>query len=163
MESEFTSALSRFDELKASPDFLNFLLNNINSTVLLLDSKMQLQAFNEPIKTLFTNSQTKDIMYIRCGEALGCAHTVEEEKDCGSTTKCLTCELREYALMAYATHEPVYAQTMERMFYKADGSKENKMLEFSIKPVRQNNHYYLLTIINDITYSRLKPSLSAKN
>ncbi|MBI9067471.1 MAG: hypothetical protein JEZ09_09280 [Salinivirgaceae bacterium] len=163
MKSEFTSASTRFDELKSSPDFLNFVLDNINNCVLMLNSEMELQAFNNPFKTIFTNMAGEDLLYVRCGEALGCAYTVEEQKDCGKTSKCSSCELRKNALISYTTKKPMYRKRLEREFYKFLGAKETRLLEYSIKPVYLSNHYYLLVIINDITFTQLKPSIESKN
>lgn len=163
MKEKLSSSYVQFDVLKNEPEFLNFILNHINSAILLLDSEMKLQAFNEPLTTLFSNRKNENLLYVRCGEALGCAHSVEEKKDCGTTSKCNTCELRENALFSYVSREPVYRKTLEREFYMQNGEKENKLLEYSIKPFRIGQHYFLMTIINDLTFSRLKPSFNTKN
>ena len=78
MGNKVTSTNISFDYLKNSSDFLNIVLNNICSCVLLLNKDMELQAFNDPLKTVFSNKPDEYLLYIKCGEALGCAYTVEE-------------------------------------------------------------------------------------
>lgn len=140
-----------FDTLKDSKDFLKFILNDITSCVLLLDKDMMLYAFNDPLKNIFSNRPDEHLLYKRCGEAIGCAFTVEEMKDCGKTSKCTTCELRESALLAYVNRKNVYKGKLAREFYKTDSSKVLKYLQFSTRAFYYNHEYYLILIINDIT------------
>lgn len=140
-----------FDFLRESPDFLNVIINRISCCVLLLNRDMELQAFNDPVKTLFINKPDEDLLYVRCGEAIGCAYTVDEMKNCGETSKCNTCELRVKALESYIEHKPIYRQKMSREFYKIDGNKDLKHLQFSVLPFYFKKDYFINVIIEDIT------------
>lgn len=140
-----------FDTLKDNKDFLKFILNDITSCVLLLDKDMMLYAFNDPLKNIFSNRPDEHLLYQRCGEAIGCAFTVEEMRDCGKTSKCTTCELRESALLAYVNRKNVYKGKLAREFYKTDSSKALKYLQFSTRAFYYNQEYYLILIISDIT------------
>jgi hypothetical protein len=151
MSSQFASTNVTFDYLKDSADFLNIVLNNICSCVLLLNKEMELQAFNDAMKTIFSNKEDEHLLYIRCGEAIGCAYTVEEAKDCGKTSQCKYCELRESALFSYIDKKPVYKQKISREFYKSNSQKVMKHLEFSTRPFLFDNEYYVIMIIEDIT------------
>lgn len=140
-----------FDFLRESPDFLNIIINRISCCVLLLNRDMELQAFNDPIRTMFVNKPNEDLLYVRCGEAIGCAYTVDEMKNCGHTSKCSTCELRVKALESYVQHKPIYRERMSREFYKIDGNKDLKHLQFSVLPFYYKEDYFITVLIEDIT------------
>ena len=140
-----------FEYLRNSPKFLNLMLNNITSCLLLLDNEMKLYSFNDPLYTLFSNSNNGDILYKKCGEVLGCAYAVEENKPCGETSNCNVCELREASLLSYSTKEPVKKQVVEREFYLVDGTKELKHLAFSTTFFEFDKDNYLMLIIDDVS------------
>jgi len=140
-----------FSFLKGSSDFLNLVLENITSCVLLLNEKMELQAFNDPLKTIFSNKPDEHIMYQRCGEVLGCAFTVEESKDCGTTSHCKTCELRISALKSYLNNEAIYKKQISRPFYKTNDEKVIKHLQYSTRLFTYEKEKYIMMIIEDIT------------
>ena len=141
-----------FEYLSNSPDFLYSIISNLNACVLLLDKQMRLVAFNDPIKTIFSNKPDEHLLYHRCGEALGCAHTVDEMKDCGKTSKCESCKLRELALLTYLNDQPVYKEQISREFYTKTGEKEMKHLQFSIQLFRYEKEKYILILVEDITH-----------
>jgi hypothetical protein len=78
MSSDLTMTNESFNFLSNSSDFLNIILNNINSCVLLLDKELKLRAYNDSLKTIFSNKKDEDLLYIKCGEAIGCAYQIEE-------------------------------------------------------------------------------------
>ncbi len=151
MKQPLTSAYTRFEDLKKSSTFLELLLNNISSCILMLDKEMKLQAFNEPLKTIFRNKSEQQLLYQRCGEVIGCAYSVEEKKDCGKTNYCNQCILRLSAMNAYATHKSTYNQKIIREFYSSNNTKETKCLKFSVKPIYFEDNYYLIMIIDDVS------------
>jgi sigma-B regulation protein RsbU (phosphoserine phosphatase) len=151
MSNKFTSALTYFDELAKSSEFLYFLLNHISTSILILNKDLELQAFNEPMQTLFGNKKNEDLLYVRCGEAIGCAHQVESQQQCGETNHCKSCRIRIDSIEAYATRQAIFNKPFVRHFYKADGTKELKNLMYTIKPLYFDKHYYLLVLIEDMT------------
>lgn len=140
-----------FNLLHSSTDFLNIILNNVSCCVLLLNKDMQLQAFNDALKTMFINKADENLLYVRCGEAIGCAYTIEEQKKCGSTSNCMHCELRINALESYVEKKAIYRKQMSREFYKVSGAKDLKHLQFSVFPFYFQNDYYIIVLVEDIT------------
>ena len=140
-----------FNMLKGSSEFLNLVLNNINSCVMMLNDKMELQAFNDAMKTIFSNKPDEYLLYKRCGEAIGCAYQVEEAMNCGETSRCCKCELRISALTSYMDNVPIYKDFIERPFYKQDGEKVMKQLQFSTRLFIHSNEKYIIMIIEDIS------------
>lgn len=140
-----------FNYLKNSSEFLNFILNNITSCVLLLDKDLKLHAFNEPLKTVFSNYKEEHLLYKKCGNVLGCAFAVEQMVECGNTTNCETCELREKTLLSYIENKEIYKQPLTREFYTTSNHKELKHLLFSTRTFVFEQDTYIILIIEDIT------------
>ncbi len=151
MANLITSENTSFDFLHGSSDFMNIVLENMTSCVLLLDKKLELQAFNNPIKTIFSNKPDEDLLYKRCGNAIGCAFTVEEEKECGETSKCKNCQLRKDGIRAYSDKKTIYNQRLDREFYTSDSKKELKHLRYNVRyfPFKKDN--YIIVIVQDIS------------
>ena len=140
-----------FDYLRNSPDFLNLILNNISSCILVLDRNMELQAFNDAMTSIFSGKKDENLLYLRCGEAIGCAYNVDEMKQCGETSHCDYCSLRESALLSYYEKKAIYKQKLSREFYMNDGKKVMKHLQFSTRSFVFEKDTYIIMIIDDIT------------
>ncbi|MDX8338535.1 hypothetical protein SLH46_05035 [Draconibacterium sp. IB214405] len=151
MDSKKSMANHSFEMLAQSGEFMNFVLNNITSCVLLLDKDMKLQAFNDALKTIFSNKADEDLMYMRCGEAIGCAYQIEEAKDCGTTSKCCTCELRLAAFDSYINDTVVYKENITRPFFNNLGERVMKDLQFSTRNFYFRKEKYIILIINDVS------------
>ncbi|MBN1117349.1 MAG: hypothetical protein JXA77_09110 [Bacteroidales bacterium] len=152
MGKELASTNVSFDFLKGSSEFLNLVLNNISSCVLLLNRDMELQEFNNAMKTIFTARKDEYLLYVRCGEAIGCAYQVEEMKDCGTTSHCSFCELRLAALTSYSEDKVVFKESIIKPFLNGEGEKVDKHLQFSTRLFRFKGERYILMIIDDITH-----------
>ena len=151
MKSDLSLTNVSFSFLRNSSDFLTLILNNINSCVLLLDKDVRLQAFNDSLKTIFSNKKDEDLLYKRCGEAIGCAYQIEEQKDCGETSKCCDCELRIAALTSYMNNETIYKDHISKPFMNSNNQKVDKHLQFSTRLFHFENEKYIIMIIEDIT------------
>ncbi|NOU59995.1 hypothetical protein [Marinifilum caeruleilacunae] len=151
MNTKLTHTNERFSVLSGSSDFLNIILNNISSCVMLLDNELRLRAFNDPLTTIFSNKKNEELLYRKCGEVLGCAYQIEEGTPCGSTSKCNTCELRVSALYSYVENKPIYNAHLMKSFIDFDGNKEDKHLQFSTRLFKYQKENYIVAIIEDIT------------
>lgn len=151
MNEDISNTNVSFQILKKSDDFLYTILNNITSCVLLLDRNMRLQAFNDAVKTIFSNRKDEDLLYMRCGEAIGCAYQVEEAVDCGKTTMCDDCELRIAALHSYVSGEVVFKEHITKPFFTYTGEKVDKHLQFSTRLFVHEMEKYIILIVEDIT------------
>lgn len=149
--TDLTHTNERFSLLSGSSDFLNIILNNINSCVMLLDNNLKLRAFNDPLTTIFSNKKDEQLLYRKCGEVLGCAYQIEENRNCGSTTQCNSCELRIAALFSYAENKPVENKHLIKPFIDYHGMRSDKHLQFSTRLFNFEKEKYIVTIIDDIT------------
>uniref|UniRef100_UPI00321758D9 hypothetical protein n=1 Tax=uncultured Draconibacterium sp. TaxID=1573823 RepID=UPI00321758D9 len=146
-----TMANHSFEMLAKSGEFLNIVVNNITNCVLLLDREMKLQAFNNALKSIFSNKADEDIMYMRCGEAIGCAYQINEAKDCGKTSKCSTCELRLAGMESYLYNKEIYNEHISRPFFNKNKLQEMKDLRFSTRSFHFQKERYIIMIVEDIT------------
>lgn len=151
MKSDRSMNNESFNFLRGSSEFLNIILNNINSCVLMLNKDLRLQAFNDSLKTIFSNKKDEDLLYVKCGEAIGCAYQLEEQKECGETTRCKTCDLRIAALTSYTNNEVIYKNQISRPFFDYNNIKIEKQLQFSTRLFLFNKEKYIIMLIEDIT------------
>lgn len=156
---EISSENTSFSYLRSSPDFLNKVINSISSAVMLLDKEMRLQAFNDSLRTIFSNAPGEHLLYQKCGNAIGCAATVESQNECGETDQCGNCELRKAAILTYCEGVEYYKNRVQRQFYLKNGKKVLKYLQFSTRRVTFNQDPYVLMIIDDLTDLLLKDDL----
>ena len=150
MKQDMAFTNESFSFLSRSSDFLNLILNNINSCVLLLDKDLRLKAYNDALKTIFSSRKDENLLYVRCGEAIGCAYHVVEKKDCGSTSKCSDCELRIAALTSYMKNKVIYKDHIVRPFFTHDNQKVDKHLQFSTRLFHFDQEKYVILVIEDI-------------
>lgn len=163
MQNNLSHTNTSFDFLKESSEFLNLIIHNIPSCVIFLDKDMMLHAYNNALKTIFSNREDEHILYHKCGNVIGCAYAVEEEKECGTTTMCQFCSLRESALMSYTDNRNIFKQRLDREFYKKDFTKEMKHLQFSSRVFSFRGERYIVLIIDDITHLiKLKESAQSQ-
>lgn len=135
-----------FNTLNLSSNFLTFILNNINSCVLLLDKDMKLRAFNNALKTIFSNKKDEDLQYKKCGDSIGCAYQIEEQKNCGETSQCEDCDLRLAALDSYLNDKPIYKRQTVRPFFNYENKRVYKNLIFSTKLFVYDDEKYVMMI-----------------
>jgi hypothetical protein len=151
MQQQVSFTNESFSFLSNSSDFLNIILNNINSCILMLDKDVRLRAFNDSLKTIFSNKKNEDLLYVKCGEAIGCAYQIEEQRDCGNTSECCKCELRISALTSYMNNEVIYKEHIVKPFFTHDNLKVEKHLQFSTRLFHYNREKYIIMIVEDIS------------
>lgn len=138
-----------FNDLRESNEFLNILLDNMNSAVLIADENLQIHHFNDKFLQLFEKSKDH-VLIKRFGKATGCIYCVEERKACGETSQCESCVLRRSALKTMVEKVPVDKVKLERVFY-IDGVPTTKFLEISTRHVHFQGKRMILIIIYDVT------------
>lgn len=138
-----------FSDLRESNDFLNLLLDNMNSAVLIADENLQIRHINDTFLQLFAKSR-ESVLVNRFGKATGCAFSVQENKPCGETSHCETCVLRRAALKTLTHQVPVDKQRMERVFY-LDGIPVTKYLDITTRHISFQGRKMILVILYDVT------------
>ena len=117
-------------DLKESNEFLNLLLDNINSAILIADDTVakagdykkainNLDAANsyyDSFLNLFDHA-ANGISGKGFGEVTGCVNAVIENKPCGETSHCAHCLLRKSLVRTLVENAPIDRQHLERTFY----------------------------------------------
>jgi sigma-B regulation protein RsbU (phosphoserine phosphatase) len=136
-------------DLRESNEFLNLLLDNINSAILIADENLQIHHFNNSFLDLFDKAADAFISK-GFGEATGCVNAVVENKSCGATSACAHCLLRKSLIQTMVQKAPVDRQHLDRTFYH-NGKPVRKNLEFSTRRIGFHGRDMFLIIIYDIT------------
>lgn len=137
------------NDLRESNEFLNLLLDNINSAVLVADEKLRIHQFNEVFLRLFDKA-TNRIVDQPFGNATGCVNAVLEHKVCGTTSQCRHCILRRSLLQALVKKTPADHIWLKHIFYIGNIPTE-KYLEFSTRHITFQGRKMVLVIIYDVT------------
>lgn len=136
-------------DLRESNEFLNILLENIPSLVLLADSEMRVREVNDASRVLFGLSR-EDLLGKRCGNALHCVFAESEDKLCGETSNCSQCPLRQSALATMLKKVPTDREKLIHTFF-VQGRPEERHFEFSTRYVRYQGQELVLLILYDVT------------
>ena len=136
---------TEIDDLKESNEFLNLLLDNINSAVLIADENLQIHQFNDSFLNLF-DSAAESILEASFGETAGCVNAITENKSCGQTSYCARCILRRSLIQTLTDRVPVDNQPLNRVFY-INGTPVEKHLQFSTRTIMYQGRKMFLIII----------------
>jgi sigma-B regulation protein RsbU (phosphoserine phosphatase) len=135
--------------LKESNEFLNLLLDNINSAVLIADENLQIHQFNDSFLNLF--DKAADFNFKKAfGEVTGCVNAIMENKPCGESSHCADCLLRRSLIDNLIEDAPVNKKSLNRLFY-VNGQPVLKHLQFSTRPLMFRGQKMYLVIIYDVT------------
>lgn len=140
---------TNLSDLRESNEFLNLLLDNINSAVLIADENMKIHQFNKSFLSLFDRA-TDQLVDSSFGQIAGCVNAVAENRSCGETSQCQFCSIRRSLLQTLLEAAPVDRQQLERRFY-INGKPVTKYLEFSARPILFQGRRMILVIIYDVT------------
>ncbi len=142
-------AIPAIDDLKQSNEFLNILLDSITSAVFVVDREVRLHSFNNSFTALFHKSETQ-LLGELCGNAMGCAFAVTEDKKCGETSNCHVCELRKAMLGVFARKVPAYKEKLTRVFF-IGGKPLKKHFLVSTRHLPFGEEDMAVVIVDDVT------------
>ncbi|MFZ5569676.1 MAG: SpoIIE family protein phosphatase [Thermodesulfobacteriota bacterium] len=136
-------------ELRDSNEFLNILLDNINSAVMIADENLRIFRVNRSFLGLFdgTADQTVGKTY---GQAMGCIHTHREGRACGETSHCETCLVRNSLIKAAMENIPADRVRIEKTFI-INGRQQIKIFEFTTRRIHYQDRNMILMMFYDIT------------
>lgn len=144
----------RLRDLKESNEFLNALIENINSGVFIVDGEIRIREFNRALTILF-GKENGEVLGELCGNGIGCAFAVKEQSPCGHTSHCSACELRGAILKALKHDEPTLRQKLTREFY-IGGTPIPKHFEITTKRILFDSKEMILLIVDDMTESEVQ-------
>jgi len=137
------------ETLRSSKEFLNILLDNIETAVFIADENLKIYQFNDSFLSLF-NRKLSNLVDITFGPASGCINSIRENKPCGETSACANCILKQSLITTLIDETPNGKKSLERIFY-IDGIPQKKYLEFTSRQVAFNEKKMILVFVYDIT------------
>jgi phosphoserine phosphatase RsbU/P len=136
-------------DLKESNEFLNLLLDNINSAVLIADENFQIFQVNNFFLELF-DSASETVVDKRFGAVSGCVHAITENMPCGETSACKHCVLRQSIIQTLLEKVPADRVPLNRVFYINNRPVE-KFMQFSTRFIKFYGQKMILVLIYDVT------------
>lgn len=136
-------------DLKESNEFLNLLLDNIDSAVLIADENFQIFQVNNFFLELF-DSATESVVEKRFGAVSGCVHSIRENMACGETSACKHCVLRQSVMQTLLEKVPADRVSLNRIFYINNRPVE-KFMQFSTRFIKFHGRKMILVLIYDVT------------
>jgi phosphoserine phosphatase RsbU/P len=136
-------------DLKESNEFLNLLLDNIDSAVLIADENFQIFQVNNFFLELF-DSATETVVDKRFGTVSGCVHSIKENLPCGETSACKLCVLRQSVMQTLLEKIPADRVWLNRVFY-INNKPVEKFMQFSTRFIKFHGRKMILVLIYDVT------------
>jgi sigma-B regulation protein RsbU (phosphoserine phosphatase) len=137
-------------DLRESNEFLNLVLDNVGSAVLIADENLQIHQFNGSFLDLFDMAAEFPVAPKTFGEVSGCVNAVRENKHCGETSQCAHCVLRHSLIQTLIAGAPVDRRPLHRTF-TVRGRAVDKYLRFTTRRVGYQGRAMTLVIIDDVT------------
>jgi len=129
-------------------DILKALIDDIPSAVFIIDKNVVIKLFNKAFANLFINDEVNALGKY-CGNAMNCSYVIEEGTDCGKTTECDKCNLRN-AFVKSLTHKEVIKEKISKNYF-VNGQALTRHFYYTSKPIIIDYEDMLLVIIDDIT------------
>ncbi|MBN2546009.1 MAG: PAS domain-containing sensor histidine kinase, partial [Spirochaetes bacterium] len=153
-------------KLKQSNDFLNTILDNINSAIFILNSDFTIYDINNACKILLKKT-SEDLKGKLLGNAINCIHALKNDGECGKNPECRECNLRQTITNTFK-NKTVYSKVfMEREFIISK-KRVKKILQYTARYFKFDNNEMVIVIVDDITAfeyqkSKLKELNEEKN
>jgi diguanylate cyclase (GGDEF)-like protein len=140
------SMLSPIDRLFHTSSFSDFLFNNVDDAMCLIDSNLHVLRVNDALKKIFNISTAQE--GIPFGIIAQCKYAAQTYKTCGSIESCTACTVYTCVEKAIKNKKEIRKMSLPWEF-TGDGEKNMKHLEFTYIPMSFCNFTCVLIIIHD--------------
>jgi len=134
--------------VKESETFLNLLFDNVTSAVYIADKDFKVRSLNESFKALFQKSDEK-IIGSSIGEAINCTYLMSEKKECGETSQCDYCKIRDAVLLSLKNMNSNKGILHKELLI--NNEIQLKHFQYNISSIKYNDELLSLIILDDIT------------
>lgn len=132
------------------------LLNSVLNYILILNQQRQIVFASKNLQELVPNTELRDLLGKRPGEALGCIRSMPSTGGCGTTRFCSECGAAKAVLASLAGKKDCQECHMIRI----SGSEEDAMdLLVACTPLMVNGDMYSLAAIADISHEKRRQAL----
>lgn len=132
-----------------SPEFADFLFNNLGSAIFLVDNDLRVMQINAPFKSLFSATDESALNQL-CGNVLGCEFAVNQGKPCGETSECGTCAIRSELLKSFEQPDEIRETRVSRNFI-VNGTSIPKQLQITSRHAMYEGKPVVVAAIHDVT------------
>lgn len=144
----------KITDLKESNEFLNIVLDNINSAVFIVDNTLKIINLNSACSEILER-ENFIIEGKSCGEGLGCSYEINENKGCGKNRECGSCILRNDISNTFISNVPKTDAILNRDFLVGREIK-NKTFKYSTRYITYGKEKMVLVIFDDITNEEIR-------
>ena len=138
-----------WNEINENNGFLNILLDNINSAILVVDKDSKIRNINRTCEQLMGKG-FDDIFGETLGDAISCLTLKDNGKRCGESTECERCRIRQAVELTFKESNGLVRQQMEKEVFLGE-IRIVKYLLLSTKYLRYRDEGLVLVIIEDVT------------
>lgn len=136
---------SRFSE---SVEVLKALMDDIPTAVVVLDKAMVVRMHNKAFGKIFL-APDQYAMGKYCGNAMNCSFAIREGCDCGTTSECARCNLRNAFINTLAKKE-ISREKISKTYYMQD-SAVTRHFYYTTKHILFDDETMIMVLIDDIT------------
>ncbi|PKP19987.1 MAG: hypothetical protein CVU05_10045 [Bacteroidetes bacterium HGW-Bacteroidetes-21] len=127
---------------------LKALLNDIPSAVLIIDSNNIIRMHNLAFQKIFVEDDNSAVGK-PCGNAMQCDFVVKEGADCGKTTECSKCNIRNIFIQSLLKKE-VTREKISKTYYFRETTL-TRHFYYTTKLINFDNEEMTMVLIDDIT------------
>lgn len=139
----------RVKRLLETPEFLQVVMQNITSAVLVMDRDARIYHINDVAGLLF-GQKTQDMVGRLFGNAICCLVTQRSGMECGKFPSCAACSIRTAIEDVINKRRPIVKKKYTQDI-SIDGKKEQKIIQYSAKYIRYADEIFVIVIMDDIT------------
>lgn len=142
------SMLSPIDKLFHTSDFSDFLFNNLDDAMCLIDTDFHVLRANDALKKIFNSDEDIENMFF--GNASKCAHFPRTNKACGAAESCAACAVYTGVAEAAGSGKKINRISVPWECTE-NGEKIEKYLQFTFIPLTFFEQTCILISIHDIS------------
>ena len=142
------SMLSPIDRLFYTSNFSDFLFDNLDDAMCLIDVNFHVLRVNDALKKIFNTDENMENMFF--GDASKCAHFARTNKACGEDESCAACAVYTGAVQAAGSGKKI-SRISVPWEYTENGKKNDKYLQFTFIPLTFFNQTCILISIHDVS------------
>jgi signal transduction histidine kinase len=131
-----------------SAEILKELLDDIPTAVVIVDKNVVVRMYNKAFGNIFVESG-HDAVGKFCGNAMNCSFTLNENTDCGKTTQCESCNLRNSFIQTLIKKESP-REKISKDYYLHD-KIQTRHYYYTTKRITFDDEEMIMVIIDDIT------------
>lgn len=139
-----TQAL-KFEE---AAGILKAMLDDIPTAVVILDRNIVVRMHNKAFKVLFVEPG-QHALGKYCGNAMNCSFAISEGCDCGSTTSCSRCNLRNSFIQTLSRKE-IHREKISKTYFLTD-KVLTRHFYYTTKYIHFQDEDMIMVLIDDIT------------